>query len=171
MKPARVVGALVALAAIAFLCWYFFFRAAPNRGLLTIYYARLDGTTLATWSITQRPMEPGETSAEYLQYEAMYSAVQDVAGPPSDVQAIRFPSGTHVDSVMVAGGTADVDLSDEVTHQSGTFGENGEFKALVYTLTSLPGIDAVQVSVAGRRVTTLPNGNLELDAPLHRSDW
>ncbi len=76
-----------------------------------------------------------------------------------------------MDSASIDGSTADIDLSNDVTQQSGTFGENGEFKALVYTLTAIPGIDAVQITIAGRRLQTLPHGNLELDTPLRRSDW
>ncbi|HVA34173.1 MAG TPA: GerMN domain-containing protein, partial [Candidatus Baltobacteraceae bacterium] len=74
--------------------------------------------------------------------------------------------------VRVNGSTAIVDLSKEVESQAGgTFGENGEFKALVYTLTGVRGIDAVQVTVGGETLPTLPGGHLELDTPLHRSDW
>lgn len=171
MKTPRVVAAILLLAVIAFLCWYFLLRAHPESGLLTIYYTKLDGTTLGAWTISQRANEPNESPSEYAQYRAMYAAVQDVAGPPSDVRAIRFPPGTHVDGVTIAGRIADIDLSSDVTHQSGSFGESGQFKALVYTLTALPGIGAVQVTIAGRRLETLPNGNLELDAPLQRSDW
>lgn len=171
MNASRVAIVAVVLAAVAVLCWYVFFRAPAPATALTIYYTKMDGTSLATWTISQRPPEPGETAAQYRAYEAMYAAVQEVAGPPADVQAIRFPAGTHVDRVLLDGGTALVDLSPDVTKQSGTFGESGEFKALVYTLTALPGVDAVRVTVGGRRMETLPHGSLELDAPLHRSDW
>jgi spore germination protein GerM len=171
VKTPRLLATILLLAVIAFLCWYFLLRPAPESGLLAIWYTKIDGTSLGTWSITERPVEPNETAAQYLQYEALYAAVQNVAGPPSTVQAIRFPQGTHVNGVTIQGPVADVDLSNEVTHQSGTFGENGEFKALVYTLTALPGIKGVQVTVAGQRLQTLPHGNLEIDAPLHRSDW
>jgi spore germination protein GerM len=88
------------------------------------------------------------------------------------VQAIRFPPGTRVIGVSVDGSTATVDLSKEVEAQAGgSFGENGEFKGLVYTVTGIPGIDAVQITVDGSRLETLPGGHLELDQPLHRSDW
>ncbi len=156
---------------IAFIVWFFLLRPQPVPGALTIYYTNLDGSSLGTWTISTRPREPNENAAAYLQYEAHYAAVQEVAGPPSGLQVIRFPPGTRVNDVAVAGSTATVDFSNEVTRQSGTFGENGEFKALVYTLTAIPGIGAVQVTVAGRRLQTLPHGNLEIDTPLHRSDW
>jgi spore germination protein GerM len=171
VKAPRIVALLVLLAVVAFLCWFFLFRPPPPTGPLTVYYTKLDGSTLGAWTISQRPREANESSRQYLQYRALYAAIQAVAGPPSDVRAIRFPGGTHVNAVTVAGPDADVDLSSEVTHQAGTFGENGEFKALVYTLTGIRGIDAVQVTVDGRRLQTLPHGSLELDTPLRRSDW
>ncbi len=119
-----------------------------------------------------RPRQPGESASEHLHNMALYAAVEAVAGPPNDVQAIRFPPGTRVLGVTVDGSTATVDLSRDVESQAGgTFGENGEFKALVYTVTGIPGIDAVAVRVDGARLETLPGGHLEIDDPLHRSDW
>lgn len=119
-----------------------------------------------------RPRGSGETAAEHLHNTVLYAAVQAVAGPPNDVPAIRFPPGTRVNGVSVDGSTATVDLSPEVDRQAGgTFGENGEFKALVFTLTGIRPINAVQVTVNGTRLETLPGGHLELDQPLHRSDW
>ncbi len=171
MKASRIVALIVLLLVIAFVVWYFLVLSVPRTALLTIYYAKLDGTSLGTWTISQRARARGESSAAYERYEAMYAAVQNVAGPPSETQAIRFPTGTRVEGVTLDGPIANVDLSDDVTHQAGSFGEGGEFKALVYTLTALPGIDGVQVTVAGKRLETLPHGNLELDAPLHRTDW
>ena len=58
-----------------------------------------------------------------------------------------------------------------VEQAGGTFGENGEFKGLVYTITGIPGIDALKVTVGGQTLPTLPGGHLELDQPLHRSDF
>ncbi len=141
-------------------------------GHLTIYYAKLDGNALGSWTVSLRPQQPGQSDAEYLHDRALYAAVQAIAGPPSDVQAIRFPTGTHVINVNVNGSIATVDLSSEVAAQNGgSFGENGEFKELVYTLTGVAPIDAVQITIAGHKVETLPGGHLELDAPLRRSDW
>ena len=42
-----------------------------------------------------------------------------LAGPPSEVQAIRFPSKTRVLGVTVADSTAAVDLSKDVEQQAG----------------------------------------------------
>jgi hypothetical protein len=171
VKVARSLIALVVLAGIAYLVWHFATQRPPQSSLLTIYYTKMDGTSLGTWTISQRGPQPGETPEQYRRYQALYAAVQEVAGPPSDVQAIRFPPGTRVDGVTIDGSVANVDLSPEVMQQSGTFGENGQFKALVFTETAVPGIGAVQVTVGGRVVQTLAHGNFELDAPLRRSDW
>src|SRR5262249_4200032 len=101
-----------------------------------------------------------------------YAATQAIAGPPQDVEAIRFPSGTHVLSVELDGKTATVDLSPEVKNVGGgSLDEGGMFKSLVWTLTALPGIDSVGIRVAGAQVATLPGGHLELDEPLNRSSW
>ena len=167
MKRALTASVLLAIA-LAGCTW--FQKSSPER--LDVYYTKSDGTSMAKWNVSVRPPQPGESAAEHRKNTATYAAVAAVAGPPSDVQAIRFPTGTHVLSASVTGTTATVDLSNEVSQQSGgTFGESGEFKGLVYTMTGIPGVDAVQVLVGGHKLDSLPGGHLELDQPLHRSDW
>ena len=147
--------------------------AAPKAtSTLEVYYVQQDGTTLGTWDVSVRAPAAGESNAETLHDLATYAAVQAVAGPPPQTSAVRFPPGTRVRSVSVNGTTAVVDLSGAVASGSGgSFEENGEFKGLVYTLTGIPSINAVQITIEGRTVETLPGGHLELDAPLRRSDW
>ncbi|HUN28385.1 MAG TPA: GerMN domain-containing protein [Alphaproteobacteria bacterium] len=174
MKVSRLFWGLVVLAIAAAAGWYFFRPAAPpgSGQMLTVYYTKLDGTTLGTWDVSFRAAQPGESGAQRLHDLATYAALQSVAGPPPDISAVRFPTGTRVRGVSVSGSTATVDLSREVGLASGgTFQENGEFKGLVYTLTGIPSINAVQITIEGRTVGTLPGGHLELDAPLRRSDW
>ena len=85
---------------------------------------------------------------------------------------MRFPRGTNVLGATVDGSTVAVDLSKDVgVAVEGSFNEAAEFKALVYTLTALPGISSVRVSVAGESVATLPGGHLELDEPLTRQSF
>ena len=173
MKSTRPLFLIVLLALVAAGVWYTLSQRPRTAGnTLTVYYTKMDGTTLATMSVSLRPPQNGESAAEHLHNVAYYAAVQSLAGPSSEVAAIRFPAGTRVLGVDVNGTTATVDLSKEVEQQAGgTFGENGEFKALVYTMTGIPGIDAVQVTVAGQKLPTLPGGQFELDSPLHRSDF
>jgi spore germination protein GerM len=173
VRGSRLALIVVLLAIIVAGAWYFYgHRPLPTAGpTLTVYYAKLDGTTLGTWDVTVRAPAAGESSAEALHDLVTYAAVQAVAGPPPQTSAVRFPAGTRVRNVGVSGSTAVVDLSGEVASGVGSFEENGEFKGLVYTLTGIPSINAVQITVEGRTVETLTGGHLELDAPLRRSDW
>ena len=132
---------------------------------ITVYYCKLDGETLVPWTVSLGPARDQRSVA-------FYTATQAVAGPPVDVQAIRFPSGTIVRNVDVADGTAGIDLSGNVAaNGGGSFAESGEFKALVWSVTAVPGIRAVSIRVDGRKLATLPGGHLELDEPLTRSSW
>jgi spore germination protein GerM len=169
----RIVVALIAVLAIAGgAWWYFSSRGSVAGDHLTVYYSKLEGKDLGMWTVSTRGSQPGESAAEHLHNSALYAAVQAVAGPPSDVQAIRFPPGTHVLNVNVTGDVATVDLSKDVAAaNAGVFEENGEFKGLVYTLTGITSVNAVQITIEGRKVETLPGGHLELDTPLRRSDW
>ncbi len=173
VRLSRALSLIVLLAAIAAVWWYFTaHRNSPVGDHITVYYTKADGSTEVPWSVSMRPEQPGESAAEHLQNAVLYAATQAVAGPPSNVAAIRFPAGTHVLSAGVKSSTATVDLSRSVVSpQAGVLGESGEFKALVWTLTALPGIDRVAVTIQGQNLQTLPGGHLESDEPLRRSDW
>jgi spore germination protein GerM len=160
---------VVALLAVAAYVGYRLFAHSGSSGFgdsIAVYYARTDGETLDTWTVSLSP------NARDLASVAFYATAQAVAGPAPDVTAIRFPSGTIAHAVHVSGSTATVDLTGAIASpQSGSFAESAEFKALVWTLTALPGIAAVQVEIDGTRVPTLPGGHLELDEPLTRQSW
>jgi spore germination protein GerM len=132
---------------------------------VTVYYTAPDGASEESYTVTLGP-------ARDLHSVAFYAATQAVAGPPQNVDAIRFPTGTHVRSVDLDGSTAIVDLSSDVNNVGGgSFDEGGMFKSLVWTLTAIHGIDSVSIRVEGARVATLHGGHLELDEPLSRSSW
>lgn len=173
MRSQRFPILVVLLAIAAAGTWYYLSQHAPRSAeTLAIYYTKLDGTKLAEMRVSLRPRQADESAAERLHNTVLYAAVEAIAGPPNDVQAIRFPPGTRVIGVSVNGTTATIDLSKDLEQQAGgAFGENGEFKALTYTITGIAGVDAVQILVEGNRLETLPGGHLELDQPLHRSDW
>ncbi len=174
MSASRVLFFTAVLIVAAAASWLYVSRHAqsPAGERLTIYYTKMDGQTEVPWTVSLRPQQPGESSDEHRANAALYAAVQAVAGPPSTVEAIRFPSGTQVRAVHVTGSNADVDLSPEVQSSGGgSFGESGEFKALVWTMTALPDVDSVSIRIAGARTAVLPGGHLELDKPLRRSDW
>jgi spore germination protein GerM len=159
--------AIIALLVVAVYAGYRYFArpTAVAERSIGIYYTKSDGTTLARWNVSLG-------SARDAASVAFYAAVQAVAGPPPGIVAVRFPVGTMARSVHVNGSTATVDLGGAITaEQSGSFAEDGEFKALVWTLTALPGVNAVQVRIDGARLPTLPGGHLELDEPLTRQSW
>lgn len=167
VRFARFLSALilVIVVAVAVHSWLSRNTAVPG-GRITVYYVRASNESVVPWPVSLGP-------ARDIKSIAFYAATQCVAGPPSTIaDAVRFPQGTRVLSVDVAGGTATVDLSKDVERMvGGSLQESAEFKALTWTMTALPGVQAVQVLVDGRRVPTLPGGHLELDEPLSRSSW
>jgi spore germination protein GerM len=165
MRAARALVLVLVLAVAAVASWWWFGQRTRQPDTIAVYYVKTDGTTLQSWRVTLGPARDPESVA-------FYATVQAVAGPPAGVDAVRFPRGTRVLSSSLDGSTAVVDLSSEVgTGVEGSLDEGAEFKALVYTLTALPGIAAVRVHVAGATVATLPGGHLELDEPLTRSSF
>ena len=168
MRQLRVVVLLAIVAVVAFVAYRAFAPTPPAAaGAVTVSYAKTDGLTLGRWTVTLGPARDRASVA-------FYAAVQCVAGPPASVEAIRFPTGTRVDHVTLDGGAATVDLGGSVAgdhHDGSAFVESAEFKALVWTLTDLPGVSSVRVLINGNRVATLPGGHLELDQPLSRSNW
>ena len=173
VRSTRLPTLIAILVIVAAAVWYYQTqRMASNGETIVVYYTKLDGKSLGDVTVSLRPRGPGESAQEHLHNAVLYAAVQAVAGPPNEIEAIRFPPDTRVLNATVDGSTATIDLSKDVEHQAGgTFGENGEFKSLVYTVTGIHGIDAVQVTVEGNRLETLPGGHVELDQPLHRSDF
>jgi spore germination protein GerM len=166
LARAAIVGVLVIVVALG--AWWFLGHRASTPTLpptVTVYYPKLDGTTLVPWSISLGPA--GDRASV-----AFYVAVQTVAGPPSGVDAVRFPNGTRVRSVELDGRTAVVDLAGGIERPAeGSFTEAAVFKALVYSMTELPGIDAVRIRIGGRTVATVPGGHVEIDEPLTRRSF
>jgi len=166
----RLLRALVVVALFVVAVYYGYrvFAGRPRpvaAATVTVYYCKTDGQTLVPWKLTLGPARDRKSVA-------FYAATQAVAGPSSDIDAIRFPSGTIVHAVDVDGSTAIVDLGGALAKPTaGSFAESAEFKALVWTLTALPGIGSVQVKLDGIRVPTLPGGHFELDEPLSRASF
>lgn len=168
MNVLRAVVIVALLGIAAYIGYRAFAPPAPvgSARTVAVYYVKPDGEALAKWSVSLSPKAIDRSSV------ALYATAQVLAGPPTETPAIRFPTGTVVRSARVSGATATVDLGGSIVGpQDGSFGESGEFKALVWTLTGLRGVDAVRVLVDGARVSTLPGGHLELDEPLTRQSF
>lgn len=169
MRVGRPIAYVAVFVAAVVAGWWFFGHREPAVGdHVTVYYTKLDGATEVPWTVSLGP-------ARDLHSVAFYAAAQTVAGPPSGVEAVRFPDGTRVLSVTVAPPTIDVNLSQDVDAlANGSFAEAAAFKSLVWTLTdarTFNGINSVTIRIAGARVPTLPGGHFELDEPLSRSSW
>ncbi len=169
MRSVRLIAVGIAAAvAVLALWWFSVGHRGRGDGTIVVYYTKIDGTSEIPWRVSLGPARDAKSIA-------LYAATQALAGPATDVQAVRFPSGTYVRALDIAGSTVDVDLSSEVGKSAqGGFAENAEFKALVWTLTepkTLPGITSVRIRVDGTRVATLPGGHFELDEPLSRTTF
>jgi spore germination protein GerM len=167
---------LVILVVAAYVAYRYLVKPAqPVADTITVYYCKTDGETLVPWKVTMGvPRQPDATAigVDYRSRVANYATAQALAGPPTGTEAIRFPSGTVARSVAVSGANATIDLVGAITSApAGSFAESGEFKALVWTLTALPGITTVQIEINGAKVPALPGGHLELDRPLARASW
>jgi spore germination protein GerM len=169
MRSQRLIALVIALAVAGFGAWWFFKERQHGGGdSIIVYYTKTDGTTEVPWRVSLGPARDPKSIA-------FYAAAQALAGPSSDIEAVRFPAGTHVRAIEIDGSVVDVDLSSEVEKSAeGGLAETAEFKSLVWTLTdpkTLPGIAAVRIRVDGTRVATLPGGHFELDEPLSRSTF
>lgn len=168
MNGLRAIVIVALLGIAAYVGYRALVPAAPSgsAGTVAVYYVKPEGEALAKWRVSLNPKATDISSV------ASYATAQVLAGPPAETAAIRFPTGTVARSVRVSGETATVDLGGSVAAApDGSFTEAGEFKALVWTLTGLHGISAVQVLVDGERVPTLPGGHFELDEPLTRKTF
>ena len=169
MRSQRLIALVIALAVAIFGAWWFVKGRHHGGGdSIIVYYTKPDGTTEVPWRVTLGPARDPKSVA-------FYAAAQALAGPSSEIAAIRFPAGTHVRSVEIDGSVVDVDVSGEIAKSAeGGLTETAEFKSLVWTLTdpkTLPGITAVRIRVDGTRVATLPGGHFELDEPLSRATF
>jgi len=168
MRVLRAVVIVALLGIAAYVGYRAFVPTNPTgtAGTVAVYYVKPDGDALAKWTVSLSPKATDITSV------AFYATAQVLAGPPAETPAIRFPAGTVARSVRVSSETATVDLGGKLAASpDGSFAEGGQFKALVWTLTGLHGISAVQVTIDGARVATLPGGHFELDQPLSRRSF
>jgi germination protein M len=93
----------------------------------------------------------------------------EIAGTPAISTAV--PEGTDVLGVEVTEGVATVDLSTEYDDGGGSFGMLARLAQVVYTLTRLPEIDAVEFEIEGEAVTVFSSEGIELDGPQERADY
>ena len=108
-------------------------------------------------------------SKEGLARELIDALIQDGAGSdqiPSGFKSI-INSNTKVNSIQITNNMIKVDLSDEFLDTTKDL-EERTLEALVYTLTSIEGIDSIVVYLDGKILTHLPQNNIKLPATITR---
>jgi germination protein M len=140
-------------------------RPAPSPQV-TVYFCRAGTDTLVPTQFSANPRLKGA------QLETALVA-QLLAGAGSDQNTVvLFPAGTKAD-VTVDGPVATVNFTGTLSKpfRGGASDEIALFKSLAYTVTSVPGVTAVQVLINGRKLATLPGGEFEIDEPLTRETF
>ena len=82
-----------------------------------------------------------------------------------------IPAGTRALGLVLDGNVATVDLSVEFGSGGGSESMLGRVAQVVYTLTALPGIEAVVFRIDGRPVEALGGEGIVLDEPQTREDY
>ncbi len=97
--------------------------------------------------------------------------IELIKGPVSDNLYPTIPSTTRVNALYVSDGIAYVDFSSELikNHSGGSTGELLTVYSIIFTLTSFPDINKVQILVDGNSEETLV-GHVDTTIPLERDD-
>ena len=101
---------------------------------------------------------------------AEYAAEELLRGPQRNDAAAATPAGTELRGVSISGGLCTVDLSGEyyAGRPTSPGAERLMIYALVNTMTSLPGVDLVQITVEGQRLEKY--ALIWLSAPLSQAE-
>ena len=101
---------------------------------------------------------------------AEYAAEELLRGPQRSDAVKAAPEGTRLLGVQISGDVCTVDFSEEYYRErpSSPKAERLMIYALVNTMTSLPGVDLVQITVEGRRLEQYTY--IWLSAPLSKAD-
>ena len=98
-----------------------------------------------------------------------------LAGPTAAEQALGFssavPTGTKLNSVVIADRIATVDLSAEFTSGGGSASMRARVAQVVFTVTQFPTVDGVSFKIDGAPITTLGGEGLSVVAPQTRAGW
>lgn len=138
-------------------------EAAPN--------APTTLTVRLTWVSSGENALAIERSVPYTPAVATAAMTALLAGPTPQEQATwpaigtAIPAGTRLLGLSVANGVAKVDLSKEFESGGGTFSVTARLAQVVYTLTQLPTINAVEFYIEGVRVETFSGEGLMLEGP------
>lgn len=114
---------------------------AADTMLITVYYTdRLGKGAVLRPVQVQIPRTPSR----------IYVTTEQLLNPPTDLGLYSSaPSGTQIRGVNANGGVAIVDLSSEMQEIEGSAAAENFMASLVYSLTEIPGINAVELRIEG----------------------
>ena len=134
-------------------------RAAPEEGTIELYFMKVTDTSFEL-GLETRSVE-GRLGARELLEELL-------KGPQDQSLSRIIPEGTRLLDVRVENGIAYADFSAEIT--KGNFGAATEgvlLSSIVWTLTQLEEVEAVQILVEGQVLESLA-GHVSISEPLRR---
>lgn len=128
---------------------------------VTLYFSDSDAQYLIPESRRIREIEDS----------AKQAVVELIKGPNNNNLYPTVPPTTKVNTLFISNGIAYIDLSSEVIteHSGGSTGELLTVYSIVFTLTSFPEIDKVQILVDGHSGETLV-GHMDISIPLERDE-
>ena len=114
---------------------------------------------------------PGSAALAPATLEALLAGpTPDEAGAPNNLMT-AIPGGTRALGLVLDGNVATVDLSGAFGSGGGSESMLGRVAQVVYTLTALPGIEAVRFHMDGRPVEALGGEGIVLDQPQTRDGY
>ncbi len=126
---------------------------------VTVYYVDFDAGMEA--------LQPVEIQVPF-SITPIRVSVEQLLHPPEELGLFsEFPPGTAPRGFNLEDGVAVVDLSPEVEGVRGETAVNAVVATLVYTLTEIPGVEAVQLWAGGKPAVL---DGFEWSAPLTRAD-
>lgn len=126
---------------------------------ITVYYVDFDANMEA--------LQPVEIQVPF-SITPIKDSVEHLLHPPEELGLFsEFPPGTAPIGFNLEGGVAVVDLSPEVEGVRGETAVNAVVATLVYTLTEIPGVEAVQLWANGEPAVL---DGFEWSTPLTRAD-
>ncbi|MFF4584936.1 GerMN domain-containing protein [Streptomyces sp. NPDC001388] len=129
------------------------------------------------------------TAVYFLHGEQVSPAPRTVTAPATATGAVRallagpdtferghsrttaIPAGTKLNSVVIRGRVATVDLSGRYDDGGGSLSMRARLAQMVFTLTRLPAVDKVAFALDGKPVKHFGGEGVVLDGPVGRADF
>lgn len=135
------------------------FAAAPEKGSLELFFMK----------VTETSFKMGKETRTFSQQPGARELMEELLKGPEDENLSRIiPDNARLLNLSVEDGTAYVDFSNEIaTANYGSATEGVLIDSIVWTLTQLDEIEAVQLLVEGEVVDSI-GGHLSVSKPLKR---